>query len=122
MTEHSPNADDLKHKQTRQSTQPPKGFQRFAPFSIRHSSDNWQVQIYWKFLVAWILIVFVTGWITMASGAYVFVKYKRGFSEVKFADMLLLPLRWDAYQVSRGNFLIETAQKDLKQQKFREAF
>jgi hypothetical protein len=58
----------------------------------------------------------------MSSAAYAFVKYRRGFTEVKFTDMLLLPARWDASEVARGNFLIKKAQEDLKEQKFREAF
>ena len=36
--------------------------------------------------------------------------------------MLFLPVRWHAYEVSRGDFLIETAQADLKKQNYREAF
>ncbi|MFA6959318.1 MAG: hypothetical protein WC205_01040 [Opitutaceae bacterium] len=36
--------------------------------------------------------------------------------------MLLLPSRWDEYQIARGEFLIKNAQDDLKQQKYREAF
>ena len=80
------------------------------------------MQVYWKRLALCTVIVALLGWLGMASAAYTFVKYRRGFTEVKFTDMLLLPARWDASEVARGNFLIKKAQEDLKKQKFREAF
>jgi Tfp pilus assembly protein PilF len=121
MTAPTPNADDFKQDTNRPA--PPKtGLRRLAPFSVRRKSHGWQVQVYWKQLAAFIVMLVVTGWLGTASAAYLFVKYKRGFTEVQFSHMLLLPIRWQEYQVARGNFLIATAQKDLKAQKFREAF
>ena len=121
MTAHSPNADDLKQAETRQPT-PLKGIRRLTPFSIRRKSHSWQVQIYWKQLALCTVLLASIGWIGTASSAYFFVKYKRGFTEVKFTDMLLLPLRWEEYKGARGDFLIKNAQKDLKRQRYREAF
>lgn len=121
MTAHSPNAADLKHAETRQAT-PITGMRRFAPFSIRARTQSWQVQIHWKWLFTWSVILFLSIWIGGGSSAYVFVKYKRGFTDVKLSDMLLLPVRWDAYQTARGDFLVKVAQKDLKEQKYKEAF
>lgn len=80
------------------------------------------MQIYWKQLAVSLLVLTLAGWIGLASAAYLFVKYRRGFSEVQFTHMLLLPARWDDYEVARGNFLIKSAQAELKEQKFREAF
>lgn len=121
MTESSPSTDNLKKSANRASNQP-KGLRRFLPFIIRPTASGWQVQIRWKQLGLSLVLLAILGWIGTASAAFVFVKYRRGFTEVKFADMLLLPSRWDAYEVARGDFLIKTAQADLKQQKFREAF
>lgn len=121
MTEPSPSTDNLKKSSTRSSS-PPKGLRRFTPFVIRQSAEGWQVQIYWKQLGLSLVMLALLGWIGSASAAYVFVKYRRGFTEVSFSDMLFLPARWDAYEVARGDFLIKNAQADLKQQKFREAF
>ncbi|MDF3057517.1 MAG: hypothetical protein K0R17_1732 [Rariglobus sp.] len=122
MTAPSPNADNFKELPTRQPLAPKKGIRRFAPFSVRRKSQGWQVQIYWQWMAVFTLLLALFGWIGTASAAYLFVKYKRDFTEVKFTDMLLLPWRWDAYQIARGDFLITSAQKDLKQQKYREAF
>ncbi|MEZ0218617.1 MAG: tetratricopeptide repeat protein [Rariglobus sp.] len=117
----SPNADDLKQTQPRQST-PQTGLKRFFPFSIRRKSQGWQVQIYWKQLGLFLVTCTLLGWLGAASAAYLFVKYRRGFTDVQFTHMLLLPARWDEYQIARGEFLIKNAQKDLKNEKFREAF
>lgn len=121
MTAPSPNADDLKQIQPRQSA-PPTGLQRFAPFSIRRKSQGWQVQIYWKQLGLCFVAFVLLGWLGAASAAYLFVKYRRGFSDVQFTHMLLLPAKWHEYEVARGEFLIKNAQQDLKNEKFREAF
>lgn len=121
MTAPIPNADDFKQTEPRQPA-PAKGMRRFAPFSVKRKSQGWQVQIYWKQLAVSLLVLTLAGWIGLASAAYLFVKYRRGFSEVQFTHMLLLPARWDDYEVARGNFLIKSAQAELKEQKFREAF
>ncbi len=118
----TPNADNLKQEHNRQTPSPKKGWRRFAPFSVRRKSQGVQVQIYWKQLGVFLLALAALGWVGSATAAYAFVKYKRGFTEVQFTHMLLLPWRWEAYEVARGDFLIKKAQEDLKQQKFNEAF
>lgn len=119
MTEQPKNADDLKQTEPRKPT-PVTGIRRIAPISIRRKSHGWQVQIYWKRLMGFLVVAAFFGWVGIASSAYFFVKYKRGFSEVKYTDMLFV--RRAEYQVARGDFLIKKAQEDLKQQKYREAF
>jgi hypothetical protein len=112
MTAPLPNADDFKHGPSR-STSSPQGIRRFIPFVIRRKSQGWQVQIYWKQFAAALVVVGLLGWLGTASAAYLFVKYRRGFSEVKFTHMLLLPAKWDEYEVARGEFLIKSAQRDM---------
>lgn len=121
MIEPTPNADDLKRNPSRQAP-PVTGWRRFAPFSVKRKGDDWQVRVRWKWLGLFVVALTLLGWAGASTAAYVFVKYKRGFTDVKFTHMLLLPLRWEEYQVARGNFLIAQAQADLKAQKFREAF
>jgi hypothetical protein len=121
MNEPSPKASDFKYAENRQAAAP-KGFRRIAPLTLRRKSHAWQVQVHWKWLMVWTVASLVFGWSGAASGAYFFVKYKRGFTDVNFTDVLFLPTRWEHYQVARGNFLIKNAQAELKEQKFREAF
>lgn len=122
MSSPLPNADSLKHESGRSTPSPKTGVQRFAPFSIRRKSHGWQIQLHWKQLCVFLVLLTVLGWICTATAAYAFVKYKRGFTEVQFTHMLLLPWRWEEYQLARGDFLVTKAQEDLKAQKFREAF
>ena len=104
------------------SSRPAQGWRKFAPFSLRRHDSGWRVQIYWKQSFLFILLAALLGWIGTATAAYVFVKYNRGFTEVRYVDMLLLPSHWHEYQVSRGDFLIKNAQVELKKQNYREAF
>lgn len=121
MTAPTPNADDLKQTQPRQPV-PQTGLRRLFPFSVRRKSQGWQVQIYWKQLGLFLVACILMAWLGAASAAYLFVKYRRGFTDVQFTHMLLLPAKWDEYQVARGEFLIRNAQQELKNEKFREAF
>lgn len=87
---------------------------------MRRSSKGWQVQIFWKRLLLALVVLGVCAWLGGAAAAYAFAKYRRGFTEVRFTDIMFL--RWDDYQVANGNFLIKNAQEQLREQKFREAF
>lgn len=120
MNSTSPNADDLKESLGRAASKPKQG--GIAPFAVRRRSQGWQVKIFWKRLFVWSVFCALIGWVGTASTAYLFIKYRRGFKEVEFTHMLLLPWRWNEYEVARGNFLIKRAQAQLKDQKFREAF
>lgn len=119
MTEPSPSTDNLKKSSTRASN-PPKGLRRFLPFVIRQSTEGWQIQIYWKQLGLALVLLTLSGWLGGAAAGYVFIKYKRGFTEVRYTDILFF--RRKAYQEAAGDFLIKTAQAQIKEQKFREAF
>lgn len=99
----------------------PKGIARLFPFTIRRASNRVEVKIHWKQLPLALVVLAVGGWLGSASAAYLFVKYRRGFTDVKFMD-IALPSHWDDYKVAKGEFLIKAAQKDLKAQRFREAF
>ena len=117
----SPNADELK-KVVPNTAQPASGLKRFLPVILRRTNKGWHVQIQWKRMVVFTTLALGLGWISLASAAYFFVKYQRGFTEVSFADMLMLPTRWQAYQVSKGDFFVRSAQAHLKAEKYREAF
>ncbi|MBW8781240.1 MAG: hypothetical protein JF599_05040 [Verrucomicrobia bacterium] len=116
-----PNAAELK-KTTPGQSKEILGLKRFYPLSLRRTDKGWQVQIYWQRLLLSIVLLACLGWIGSMSAAYAFVKYQRGVTELHYVDMLLLPARWQTYQVTRGDASIRTAQAQLKEQKYREAF
>ena len=115
------NADDLK-KNAQNQSKPARGLKRFYPVTLRRTNQGMQVQVNWGRLVISSIVILSLGWLSLASAAYVFVKYRRGFTDVKFTDMLALPVRWHAFQVAKGDFAIKTAQDQLKAEKYREAF
>lgn len=92
------------------------------PLMIQHANGGTHVVILWRRLPATIGIWLLAGWLGGATSLYFYVKYQRGFDEVRYVDMLFLPVRWQSYQVARGDFYIETAKKQLKTESFREAF
>ena len=121
MPSPSTNADNLK-KVVPNTAQPASGLKRFYPLLLRRTNKGWHVQIQWRHLIVFLIVVLGLGWISLASAAYLFVKYQRGFTEVQFAHMLMLPTRWHEYQVSKGDFFVRSAQNHLKEEKYREAF
>ena len=120
MPDSKPNADGLKVPAP--SPEVARGIKRFYPVSLRHTTQGWQLHVFWGRLVVSLILLVVFGWIGTASAAFLFVKYERGFEDVRFNDMLMLPARWQKYQVARGDFYIKTAQEQLKQEQYREAF
>lgn len=98
------------------------GTSKWAPFTLRRRGAGVQIQVYWLRFTVWSAAGLLAIWFSLASSAYFWVKYTRGFTEVKFADMLMLPARWDEYQKSRGDFLIREAEKQIKDGQYREAF
>lgn len=101
---------------------PKTGLRRLLPFNLSRKKNGWQVQVFWKQLIVSAVLFIVLGWLAAASAAYLFVKYRRGFTEVQFSHMLLLPVKWDEYEIARGEFLIRNAQKDMREERYREAF
>lgn len=101
---------------------PPTGWKRLLPFRVQRSSAGIRVQVAWKQALATLLVLALMGWIGLAGAAYLFVKYRRDFADVKFTHMLLYPVRQEEYRVARGDFLIERGKDQLKAQNYRDAF
>ena len=117
---HLPNADGFKIAAPQPEVA--RGLKRFYPLSLRRTSQGWQLHVFWGRMSVALILLLVFGWIGTATAAFLFVKYQRGFAEVHFTDMLMLPSRWQQYQIARGDFYIKTAQEQLKAEKYREAF
>jgi Flp pilus assembly protein TadD len=107
----TPNADDLKVPPP--TDQRPQGWARLRPLTVRRTDDGWQVQIHWGGLLATLTLALGLGWGALAGAAYLFVRYERGFTGVRFTDMLLLPWREEAYEAARGDFFIKNAKEEL---------
>lgn len=88
----------------------------------RSSKGGLRLQVRWRHLFGCLLASAFAVWFGGASGAYFFVKYKRGFSEVEFTHMLLYPWREADYREARGRFWIAQGKKKLQDGELREAF
>ena len=97
------------------------GWRRFSPVTIQATNQGTRVRVAWKQAVAALVILPLVGWFGLATGAYLFVKYRRDFPGVKFSHMLFYPARQDDYRRERGDFLIAKAKEQLADQKYREA-
>jgi len=100
----------------------PTGWRSLVPVTIRHTRKGTRIHVDWRKTFLLLLSLAVIGWLGAACGAYLFLKYSREFTEVKFSHMLLMPWKTDEYRESRGEFLIRKGQDELKEQKYREAF
>lgn len=98
------------------------GLWRFSPVTWSSTKKGVRVKFHWKRALVAAVVLVIAGWVGLASGAYLFVKYKRGFSEVKYSHMLLFPWREAEYREARGEFLISQAKKHLKWNRLREAY
>jgi thioredoxin-like negative regulator of GroEL len=95
---------------------------KLLPFSLQRTGSGMRLRIAWLQAILALVALLLIGWLGVASAAYLFVKYRRDFSEVRFVHMLLYPLKKEAYRTARGDFIIEQAKVQIKEQKYREAF
>lgn len=67
----------------------------------------------WR-LGATLLLAAAGLWLLLTLGAWLFVKYHRGFATANYVD-LLWPGRWPQYRVSQGDFYISQSESLLQQ-------
>jgi Tfp pilus assembly protein PilF len=101
---------------------PLTGWQRLIPISLKHTRTGTRVHVAWRQALVTLIVLTLVAWLGAACSAYLFVKYNRQFTDVKFTHMLLMPWRLDEYREARGEFLIRLGKDELKEQKYREAF
>jgi len=95
---------------------------RFAPYQLEKTQYATAIRLFWGRLTLWLVLLVCVAWATAASGLFVFIKYRRGFSEVQYSHMLLLPWKLDAYRHAKGEFLIKQGLAQAEKQDWREAF
>jgi len=86
---------------------PAFGLGRWAPFQYERDRHNTMVRPFFGRIILWLLVLACVGWVAVSGGLYVFVKYKRGFTEVRYAHLLLLPWKLQEYRRVKGEFWIK---------------
>lgn len=99
----------------------PNDWRRFLPFSIQPTNRGVRIRIKWVQALVSLLALIALTWLGGSVAAYCWVKYQRGFQEVKFSHMLLYPIEREEYRAARGDYHIDLAKKLLEEQKFAEA-
>ncbi len=99
-----------------------RGWKRLLPIRLQRTNRGTRLKIAWKQAAVTFVLLLALGWTSLATGAYLFVKYRRGFPDVNFVHMLLYPMKKDAYRASRGDYLVAQGKKLLEDKKYREAF
>jgi tetratricopeptide (TPR) repeat protein len=101
---------------------PAFGLGRWAPFNWERLPHSTGIRPFWGRITAWLLVLACVGWLLLASAAYGFVKYRRGFTDVSFHHMVLLPWKLDDYRRAKGEFLIREGLALAEKQEWRPAF
>jgi len=86
----------------------------WRPFTFNATENESKLVIHWRRLLALAFIGLFGGWVFSTFGAFLFIKYYRGFSDVRYAE-LFWPNRWADYRVNEGNYYIDHAEELLKQ-------
>ena len=95
---------------------------RFAPYQLEKTQYATGYRLFWGRLALWFVVLVCVAWATVASGLFFFIKYRRGFSEVQYSHMILLPWKLDAYRHAKGEFLIKQGLAEAEKQEWRSAF
>jgi hypothetical protein len=90
------------------------------PISIHHEADGAHVHVAWRRLGLLLLLSAIFAWFAMAGGIYLWLKYYRGFTDVRIG-YICFPNRWPEYSAARGNFYIKQAKQEIAAQKWAEA-
>jgi thioredoxin-like negative regulator of GroEL len=106
----------------RPPTPPPALWKRLLPFRVQRTNDGLRLRVAWRQAVLMLFLLMFLGWFGAAGLAYLFVKYRRDFPAVRYTHMLFYPARQAEYRAARGDFLIDRAKEQLKEQQYREAF
>ena len=96
-------------------------WQWFGPVGLLRTGESIRVKLDWAKFLMLLGVLAVFSWVAGAGGAYLFVKYHRGFSAVRLEHMFFYPWKKDEFRIARGDFLVEQAKDLIEKKKFREA-
>lgn len=98
------------------------GLGGWAPFQVERTQTETRVRVFWRRCFVWLLVLAVAGWMALVAGAYFFVKYQRGFTEVSYRQILVYPFDPTDYRRAKGEFFIEQGKALLAEQDYLKAF
>ncbi len=81
-----------------------------------------RIHFIWRRVFLVLAVLGVVGWLSGGTALYFYFKVKRGYEEVSWPKMLVLPLRMDAHRQEMGEFFIEKGMEEIRSGEFRPGF
>ncbi len=114
MIDHS--KDDL------QSFNPHDPDYRFKLWVRVVTPDTIWVHVFWRRIAVVLACLTVAGWLTAGAGVWAFVRFQRGYTEVRYLDLVFYPWRKDAYRAGLGQHYLALGRAELEKQNYREGY
>ena len=114
MIDHS--KDDL------QSFNPRDPAYRFKLWVRVVTPDTIWVHVFWRRIAGTILLLAVTGWLAAAAGVWSFVRFQRGYTDVRYLDLAFYPWRRADYRTGLGEHYLRTGREALEKKNYREGY
>ena len=84
--------------------------------------DSVWYHVFWGRIVLAFAALCLAGWLAAAAGAWGFVKYYRGYQDVRFADLAFYPLRAAHYRAGLARHYVERGRAELEKKNYREGY
>lgn len=84
--------------------------------------DTVWVHIFWRRIAATIALLAVTGWLAAAAGVWSFVRFQRGYTDVRYLDLAFYPWRRAHYRTGLGEHYLRTGREALGKKNYREGY
>ena len=114
MIDHS--KDDL------QSFNPRDPAYRFKLWVRVVTPDTIWVHVFWRRIAGTIVLLAVTGWLAAAAGVWSFVRFQRGYTDVRYLDLAFYPWRRADYRTGLGEHYLRTGREALEKKNYREGY
>lgn len=95
---------------------------RFAPFSRVLDPHGTHIIIHKWRLPPYLFLIALLGWFAATGLLYGHIKYRTGFTEVRYTHLVLLPWKIDDYRRDKGEFWIKGGLAAAEDQQWLQAF
>jgi tetratricopeptide (TPR) repeat protein len=88
---------------------------------IKSSTGRVRLKLRWGRIGFTFSVLALAGWFFLAAMLYFFFKTRRGYDEVQYTKMLVLPFRYADHRREMGDFYIRKAVNEMEERNFRGA-
>ena len=84
--------------------------------------DSVWFHIFWRRIALVLVVLVLAGWLTAAGGVWAFVRFQRGYTDVRYLDLALYPWRKENYRTGLGQHYLKTGREALDNKNYREGY